>query len=75
MKQIKLAFYLITDEWGRRRRSPCLLSEEEAHARYKDPTVIEHTVVTVDSPETPEDLDRMSTSAWQKNAKKPPNPP
>lgn len=77
MKRLQLAHYMITDDWGRRRRSACLLSHEDAQARHRDPVMIETTAVWIDAPETEAELMANSTSSWQRgpNEKKPPNPP
>jgi hypothetical protein len=71
MTELQLSYYMITDERGRRRRSPCRLSEAEALDRYTDPVIIQGTseVVKVG------DGTGLSMAHLQRgNEKKPPDP-
>ena len=64
MKNIEVWFWMMRDEWGRRHKSVCRFTEQEALRR--DPTAMraEGSCESRSCPE-PGDIDRWSNSAFK----------
>lgn len=62
MKSVDFAFYEYTDAKGKKRRSPCRLTAEDASARYENPIRIEYTVEVRQVPESTEESYTLCTS-------------
>lgn len=56
MKKVEFWYWLMTDDWGRRRKSVCRFSEADALRRDPGATRIEGTCVLIDVAETPDEL-------------------
>ena len=56
MKKTEFWMWLMADDWGRRRKSPCRFTEEQALKRDPTATRIEGTCVVIDVAETPAEI-------------------
>jgi hypothetical protein len=60
MRQVEFWFWMMADQWGRRRKSPCRYTEADALARDPGATRIEGTCEVRLCPETRDEVSAMA---------------